>query len=528
MRCSMQLSFYILLSLFFICHSHVVEWTYQEGEVDEANWAKKYLLCGAKHQSPIDIQKKKVVYNNEMSLFELEGYDGPLHGDFAITNNGHSVQIQLPSSMKIRKGLPHVYTAVQMHLHWGGLDLETSGSEHTIDGLRYMAELHIVNYNSELYSSFDEAVDKPEGLAVLAFLYEDGHFENTYYSDVISKLATIRFAGQVTKVKSLDPLAMLPENLDNFYRYQGSLTTPPCTENVLWTVFDSKVILSQNQIKLLENTLLDWHNKTLRNDYRHAQPLNDRVVQSSFKVKMPKGDVCQHDISTKLTLIETELLDVKKRVATDPLKGRSGASAVQFYPSFHFSKKYPACYVEIQLSKPLQLTKFTLCSWIKTKPEGTQKVFSYSTTSSENELVLSVGSDVRLWVGGTLVDFNIHHTTEDWVHYCLRWDSDTGRTDLFASGLQGKEKIAQKGYTVKPGGVALLAKERFDLMGIYNNGFYGKISHLHLWSHLLSAEEIMSLSKCQRSGLKGDIISWGETTMIIAGGVIIEPDNSCW
>lgn len=204
-----------------------------------------------------------------------------------------------------------------------------------------------------------------------------------------------------------------------------------------------------------------------------------------------------------------------------------GASAVKFYPSFHFSKKYPACYVEIQLSKPLQLTKFTLCSWIKTKPEGTQKVFSYSTTNSENELVLSVGSDVRLWVGGTLVDFNIHHTTEDWVHYCLRWDSDTGRTDLFASGLQGKEKIAQKGYTVKPGGVALLAKERFDLMGIYNNGFYGKISHLHLWSHLLSAEEIMSLSKCQ-TGLKGDIIFWGETTMIIAGGVIIEPDNSCW
>lgn len=52
-----------------------------------------------------------------------------------------SVQIALPSTMKIKKGLPHVYTAVQMHLHWGGLDLETSGSEHTIDGMRYMAEV---------------------------------------------------------------------------------------------------------------------------------------------------------------------------------------------------------------------------------------------------------------------------------------------------------------------------------------------------------------------------------------------------
>lgn len=43
--------------------------------------------------------------------------------------------------MNISRGLPRVYTAVQMHLHWGGLDLETSGSEHTIDGMRYFAEV---------------------------------------------------------------------------------------------------------------------------------------------------------------------------------------------------------------------------------------------------------------------------------------------------------------------------------------------------------------------------------------------------
>lgn len=43
--------------------------------------------------------------------------------------------------MNISRGLPGVYTAVQMHLHWGGLDLETSGSEHTIDGMRYFAEV---------------------------------------------------------------------------------------------------------------------------------------------------------------------------------------------------------------------------------------------------------------------------------------------------------------------------------------------------------------------------------------------------
>ena len=47
--------------------------------------------------------------------------------------------------MVISEGLPGRYTAVQMHLHWGGWDLEASGAEHTVDGIRYMAEVHVHN-----------------------------------------------------------------------------------------------------------------------------------------------------------------------------------------------------------------------------------------------------------------------------------------------------------------------------------------------------------------------------------------------
>lgn len=54
--------------------------------------------------------------------------------------------------------------------------------------------------------------------------------------------------GQSMNVSSIDVRSMLPENLNHFFRYQGSLTTPPCYESILWTVFDTPITLSHNQV----------------------------------------------------------------------------------------------------------------------------------------------------------------------------------------------------------------------------------------------------------------------------------------
>lgn len=56
-------------------------------------------------------------------------------------------------------------------------------------------------------------------------------------------------AGQAMNISSLDVRSMLPENLNHFFRYQGSLTTPPCYESILWTVFDTPITLSHNQVQ---------------------------------------------------------------------------------------------------------------------------------------------------------------------------------------------------------------------------------------------------------------------------------------
>ncbi|XP_023421389.1 carbonic anhydrase 6 [Cavia porcellus] len=259
------------------------EWTYSEGQLDEEHWALHYPACGGTRQSPINLQRRKVHFNPALTPLELMGYEEGQAGQFPMTNNGHTVQITLPESMRLAgpEGTEHV--AVQMHFHWGGDSFEVSGSEHTVDGVRRVMEIHVVHYNSK-YESYDIAKDAPDGLAVLAaFVEMEEDAENTYYSSFISHLANIKYPGQSTMISGLPVLDMLPENHFEYYTYHGSLTTPPCTENVRWFVLQDSVKLSRAQVWKIENSLLTHDNKTLHNGYRSVQPLHDRVVEASFQ-----------------------------------------------------------------------------------------------------------------------------------------------------------------------------------------------------------------------------------------------------
>ncbi|KAL8184832.1 UNVERIFIED_CONTAM: hypothetical protein K2H54_030297 [Gekko kuhli] len=256
------------------------------GAHGQERWQETYPDCGWQAQSPINIQTESVRYDPSLPPVEPEGYRSPGSEKLTLKNNGHTVQLSLPQTMRLH-GLPRVYSAVQLHFHWGS-QRHTAGSEHQVDGRAFPAEVHIVHFNSEKYANLSEAKDQADGLAVLGiFLEQVGSAENPAYSHILDHLEDIRHAEQEISLSPFNVRELLPAHLGHYFRYNGSLTTPPCYQSVLWTVFHQPAHISAAQLAKLQKSLHSTEEDEtpqlyLVDNFRRPQDLNHRPVLSSF------------------------------------------------------------------------------------------------------------------------------------------------------------------------------------------------------------------------------------------------------
>nr|XP_013816558.1 PREDICTED: carbonic anhydrase 9 [Apteryx mantelli mantelli] len=234
-------------------------------------------------QSPIGIDTAETVFSPQLRPIQLAGYSLPSKEALKLKNNGHTVVLELPKSLAITGGYAQQYRAVQLHLHWGSL--EGPGSEHTVNNHRFPAEIHVVHYNTK-YDNIEEAMVHPDGLAVLGAFLQVGPRENPYYRQILEHLYKIQGEDEEVFVPGFNIAGLLPANLNLYFRYNGSLTTPPCYQTVKWTVFNQTVQLSQDQMSVLVTTLRGDDNSPLQNNFRELQKLHGRHVLASFQTTL--------------------------------------------------------------------------------------------------------------------------------------------------------------------------------------------------------------------------------------------------
>ncbi|XP_046852741.1 carbonic anhydrase 12-like [Xenia sp. Carnegie-2017] len=125
-------------------------------------------------------------------------------------------------------------------------------------------------------------MDKPNGLAVLGVIIKIGK-SNAAFNKFLKYIHRVKSFGESRKIPAFDVRSLLPRDTMKFYRYAGSLTTPPCFDTVTWTVFYDPVEISKEQLYRFRS-LKDDKGKDMSNNFRPVQKLHGRAVFSSFQL----------------------------------------------------------------------------------------------------------------------------------------------------------------------------------------------------------------------------------------------------
>lgn len=222
---------------------HGRHWSY-EGESGPAHWAEmspEYSLCGkGMSQSPIDLDR---TYRSQLDEIRFDYKSTPL----TMINNGHTVQVNYGpgSSITVDSG---TYDLVQFHFH--------TPSEYTVKGKHYDMEMHLVHKN------------KNNELAVVGVFIKQGN-ANSALQSLVENLPSEVNKETPAGAVSVNASNLLPKDL-GYYHLFGSLTTPPCSEGVNWSIMRTPIEASKEQIERF--TAIMGHNN------RPVQPVNKRFI----------------------------------------------------------------------------------------------------------------------------------------------------------------------------------------------------------------------------------------------------------
>nr|WP_298522738.1 carbonic anhydrase family protein [uncultured Halomonas sp.] len=222
--------------------AEVEQWGYS-GDKGPESWAElspDHFMCDGMNQSPINLTGFIEAELQPIAFNYQEGAE-------EILNNGHTVQVNYAPGSTIEVD-DTSFELKQFHFH--------APAENQLDGKSYPMEVHFVHVSDE------------GELAVVAVMFEEGA-ANEGVEQAWSNMPE-QVGDENELSSSLSAEAILPSDQD-YYRFNGSLTTPPCTEGVRWLVMKQPVTASEKQIERFADVLHEPNNRPL-------QPVNARPV----------------------------------------------------------------------------------------------------------------------------------------------------------------------------------------------------------------------------------------------------------
>ncbi|XP_035245254.1 receptor-type tyrosine-protein phosphatase gamma [Anguilla anguilla] len=261
-------------------------WAYS-GTYGPDSWTTAYPECRESNQSPIDILDHDAKVSLEYQELTLDGFETESSNKTSMKNTGKTVAILLKDDYFIRgAGLPGRFRAEKVEFHWGQSN-GSAGSEHSVNGRRFPVEMQIYMYNSDDFDSLHAAIHENRIIAAMAVFFQVGVKDNPAVDPIIHGLKGVVHHEKETFLEPFILRDLLPSSLGSYYRYTGSLTTPPCSKIVEWIIFHRPVYLSYQQLEAFYSiftTEQQDHVKSveyLRNNFRPQQSLDDRVVFKS-------------------------------------------------------------------------------------------------------------------------------------------------------------------------------------------------------------------------------------------------------
>ncbi|XP_053414639.1 carbonic anhydrase 1 [Nycticebus coucang] len=258
-----------------------LDWGY-DGKNGPEQWRTLYPIADGNNQSPIDIKTSET--KHDLSLKPISVSYKPATAK-EIINVGHSFHVNFEDNdnQSVLQGGPlsQNYRLHRFHFHWGSTN--DYGSEHTVNGVKYSGELHIVHWNSAKYPSFAEAATKADGLAIIAALMKVGQ-ANPKLQKVLDALSAVKTKGKRAPFTNFDPSILLPSSLD-YWTYPGSLTHPPLHESVTWIICKEPISVGSEQLAQFRSILSNAEGDNavpIQYNNRSPQPLKGRTVKASF------------------------------------------------------------------------------------------------------------------------------------------------------------------------------------------------------------------------------------------------------